>query len=118
LILKKAPSKLTFKKLLQKGETSLIDFWQKTRQEARETKEAEGILVKYVEGKKISAEEKIILKNQTFDIVKVIFIGIPLAVIPGFSIVMIFIVKIGRRYKVNVLPSAFNGKEDGKNKAP
>lgn len=96
-----------FKKILLKGENSLLDFWHKTRTEAAETKEAERILVKYVERKDITKEEKKILKNQTIDIAKVIFIGIPLAVIPGFSVVMIILVKLGKKYKFNVLPSAF-----------
>ena len=53
------------------------------------------------------------LKDQTFDLVKIVFIGIPLAVIPGFSIMMLIIVKIGRRYNFNVLPSSFRSDEKG-----
>ena len=79
--------------------------------EIQETKKAEKVFVKYVERKEVTVEEKEILKTQTFDMVKIIFIGVPLAVIPGFSIVMILLVKVGRRYNFNILPSAFAPKK-------
>jgi hypothetical protein len=99
--------KYIFKSILKKGEDSLHDFCQKSRNEIHETEQAEKIFVKYVERKEVTIEEKKILKNQTFDMVKIIFIGVPLAIIPGFSVVMIFIVKVGRKYNFNVLPSSF-----------
>jgi len=99
--------KIIFKSILKKGEDSLHDFWQKSRNEIKETQKAEKVFEKFIERKEVTSEEKEILKVQTFDIVKIIFIGIPLAVIPGFSIVMILIVKAGRKYNFNVLPSSF-----------
>jgi hypothetical protein len=109
-MLTKANPKYFLKKILKKGESSLVDFWKKSRNEINETKEAEKIFVKYVGGKEITENEKKILKYQTFDLIKIIFIGIPLAVIPGFSIVMIIIVRVGRKYKFNALPSSFVSK--------
>jgi hypothetical protein len=102
--------KYTIKNILKKGEDSLIDLWEKSKNEANETKEAEKILRKYVTRKEVTEEENKILKDQTFDLIKIIFIGIPLAVIPGFSVIMVIIVKAGRRYKFNVLPSSFVSK--------
>jgi hypothetical protein len=99
--------KPVFKKILLKGENSLLDFWHKTRIEVRETKQAEKIFIRYVENKEVSKEEKTALRNQSIDLAKVIFIGIPLAIVPGFSVVMIVLVKLGQKYKFNVLPSAF-----------
>jgi hypothetical protein len=105
-----------FNKIRQKGEDSLKDFWKKTRQEAHQTKEAEEILIRYAEGKGVTIEEKKLLKTESIDIAKVIFIGIPLAVIPGFSVVMILLVKLGNKYKFNVLPSAFAKPKEENNK--
>ena len=110
-MLNNSHKKYSFKNTLKKGEDSLIDFWKKSRNEVTETKDAEKVFVKYMEGKEITADEKKNLKNQTFDLIKIIFIGIPLAVIPGFSVVMIVLVKAGRKYKFNVLPSSFVSKD-------
>ena len=111
-------TKFILKKIIEKGERSLIDFWKKSQIEVKETKEAEKIFIKYIEGKEVTEAESKALKNQTFDLIRVIFIGVPLAIIPGFSIVMILVVKIGRKYKLNLLPSSFTSsqKEDIKNK--
>jgi hypothetical protein len=102
-----------FKKLVIKGEYSLKDFWHKTKQEAHETQEAEHVLAHMIEGKKVTKEEKKALENQSIDILKVIFIGIPFAIIPGFSIIMIILFKVGRKYNVNFLPSAFAPPKQG-----
>ncbi len=96
-----------FKRILKKGENSLHEFWQKSRNEIKETQQAEQIVEKYFEGKEVTREEKEILKNQTFDMAKIIFVGVPLAVIPGFSVVMILMVKAGKKYNFNILPSSF-----------
>ena len=103
----RAQRKNILKGILKKGEDSLHDFWRKSRNELDQTKQAEKVFVKYVERKEVTVEEKEILKTQTFDMVKIIFIGVPLAVIPGFSVVMILLVKFGKKYNFNVLPSAF-----------
>lgn len=104
--------KTTFiNRILKKGEASLIDFWVKTQNEARETKEAKDIFVKYIEGKKVTAIESKVMKNQFFDLLKVVFIGIPFALIPGSSVLMIVFVKVARKYKINVLPSSFDIKD-------
>ena len=112
--LKFQATRFVFKRILKHGEDSLIDFWHKTKQEAGETKEAEGIFVRYVEHKEVSEQEKAMLKTQSIDIAKVILVGIPLAVLPGFSLVMVVLVKLGRKYKFNVLPSAFAPPADKK----
>lgn len=101
------PRKNIFKSILKKGEDSLHDFWQKSRNEIKETEQAEDVFEKYIGGKEVTREEKEILKNQTFDIAKIVFIGVPLAVIPGFSLLMVLIVKLGRKYNFNILPSSF-----------
>lgn len=103
----RAQRKNILKGILKKGEDSLHEFWRKSRNELDQTKQAEKVFVKYVERKEVTIEEKEILKTQTFDMVKIIFIGVPLAVIPGFSVVMILLVKFGKKYNFNVLPSAF-----------
>jgi len=106
-----------FDKIRQKGEEALKDFWNKTRQEVHQTKEAEEILIRYAQKKGVTAEEKKLLKTESIDIAKVIFIGIPLAVIPGFSVIMILLVKLGNKYKFNVLPSAFAAPKEEERKS-
>jgi len=99
--------KIIFRTMLKKAEDSLHDFWKKSRNEIKETEQAEEVFEKYIGGKEVTSEEKEILKSQTFDMVKIVFIGVPLAVIPGFSLLMVLIVKVGRKYNFNVLPSSF-----------
>ncbi len=106
-MLSQTPEKNIFKSFLKKGEDSLYDFWQKSRNEIKETGQAGEVFEKYIGGKDVTNEEKEILKSQTFDMVKIVFIGVPLAVIPGFSLLMVLIVKVGRKYNINVLPSSF-----------
>lgn len=103
----RAQRKIIFNRILKKGESSLHDFWQKSSNELKETKEAEKVFTKYVEGKEVTIEERAILKNQTLDLIKIIFVGVPLAVIPGFSVIMVVIVRLGRKYNFNILPSSF-----------
>ena len=97
-------------KLVVKGENALKDFWHKTKQEVSETKQAEKIFIRYVEGQPISPGEKDAMKQQSLDILKIIFIGVPLAILPGFSIVMIVLVKLSQKYNFNIFPSAFSKK--------
>ncbi len=99
------------RKRLVKAEDALIDFWHSSRQEIHQTREAEKMALKYVKGQTINEEERLAIKEQGVDILKIVFIGVPLVVIPGFSIVMILLVKIGRRFNFNVLPSAFTHKD-------
>jgi len=103
----------------KKGEEGLVEFWNKTKQEANETIEAEKIAKRYIEGKSITEVEKKALLSQIADLLKIVFIGIPFALLPGFSVIIIVLVKIGRKLNVNFLPSAFApSKTTGKDKAP
>jgi hypothetical protein len=104
---KLAQLKFIFNKTLLKGKNSLNGFWLKTCLEATQTKQAGGICIKCVQGKEVTVEERKILWTQVIDIAKVILIGVPYIIIPGFTVVLIVLVKIGRKYKFNVLPSAF-----------
>lgn len=106
-MLYKIQRKNIYNRILAKGENSLHDFWQKSQREINETKEAEKVFVKYMKGIEVTAIEKEAFKTQTFDLMKILFIGVPLAIVPGFSVIMIVIVRVGRKYNFNVLPSSF-----------
>lgn len=104
--------KYSIKSILKRGEVSLKEFREMCRIEVIETKEAKEVFVKYVGGKGVTENEKKILLTQVFDLIKIVFIGIPLSIIPGFSIVIVFIVRVGRKYKFNILPTSFARKND------
>jgi len=93
--------------LITRAKNSLKDFWDKTNEEVTETVAAEKILTKYLKGQTVNQEERKFLGEQLLDILKIIFIGIPLVIIPGFSIVMLFLVKFSKKMGVNIFPSSF-----------
>lgn len=95
------------KNLITRAKDSLKDFWDKTNEEVTETVAAEKILTKYLKGQTVSQEEKKFFREQLLDLFKIIFIGIPLAIIPGFSFVMLFLVKISKKMGINIFPSSF-----------
>lgn len=76
--------------------------------EVSETKVASQILVKYLkEGNVTEAEEKE-LRVQVYDLLKILGIGIPFALIPGASLLLPFLIKIAQKKGVQILPTAFN----------
>ena len=80
--------------------------------EAKETKEASKILVKFLAEGKVSPEEEKELKTQVYDLFKMVGIGIPFFMIPGSSLLLPFLIKISSRYGVNLLPTSFTKTKD------
>ncbi len=101
-------------KIIQKIEDNAHHFLLSLKTEAFETKEATIIVQKYIKKGKISEEEEKILKNQMIDSLKFLGIVVPFVLIPGASILMPILIKVANKHNVQLLPSAFNKKEEVK----
>ncbi len=80
--------------------------------EAKETHQASKILVKFLREGKVAKEEEIELKQQVYDLLKMVGIGVPFFLIPGSSLLIPFLLKIANKRGVKLLPSAFNKNEN------
>jgi hypothetical protein len=76
--------------------------------EATETQVASKIFVKYIKEGNVSKKEEQELKTQVYDLLKVLGIGIPFALIPGASLLIPFLIKIANKKGIELLPTAFN----------
>lgn len=99
----------------KKATKALKVFAQDLGNEAKETKEASKILVKFLMEGSVSPEEEKELKTQVYDLFKMVGIGIPFFMIPGSSLLLPFLIKVSSRYGVNLLPTSFDHSKD-KNK--
>ena len=82
--------------------------------EASETQEASKIFVKYIKEGNVTKEEEQELKTQVYDLLKVLGIGVPFALIPGASLLIPFLIKIASKKGIDLLPTAFNDKKEEK----
>jgi len=76
--------------------------------EFSETKEAAEIIWRS-KNKNLTPDEKKKIKRQGADLVKITFLGALFAV-PGSGVLIIFLIKLGKRFGMNVLPSSFDKK--------
>lgn len=81
--------------------------------ETQETKQATMIAVKFVSKGSITKEEEKELRQQVFDILKTLGIGVPFALIPGASILIPILIKIAQKKGIKLLPSAFDDDSKG-----
>lgn len=96
----------------KKATKALKVFAQDLGNEAKETKEASKILVKFLMEGSVSPEEEKELKTQVYDLFKMVGIGIPFFMIPGSSLLLPFLIKVSSRYGVNLLPTSFDHSKD------
>jgi hypothetical protein len=96
----------------KKAAKALKVFAKDLGNEAKETKEASKILVKFIAEGKVSPEEEKELKTQVYDLFKMVGIGIPFFMIPGSSLLLPFLIKISSKYGINILPTSFNHKNE------
>lgn len=80
--------------------------------EVSETKVASQIVVKYIKEGNVTEEEEKELRIQVYDLLKVLGIGIPFALIPGASLLLPFLIKIAQKKGIQILPTAFNECEE------
>lgn len=80
-------------------------FWEATKREGKETKQAIGILRKMIKGQEVSDQEKSFFKKQASDVAK-IFPLIAIQGLPGGSVAITPLLKaIGNKYNFNPFPS-------------
>ena len=60
----------------------------------------------------VTADEEKELRTQVYDLLKMLGIGVPFALIPGASLLIPFLVKIAQKKGVDILPTAFAKNED------
>jgi hypothetical protein len=96
------------KKNRKKTAVAISTFAKNMSSEAKETKEASMLIVKFMKDGKISPEEEKELRMQVYDLFKMVGIGIPFFMIPGSSLLLPFLIKVSKRFGVNLLPSSFN----------
>jgi hypothetical protein len=65
-------------------------------------------LVKYIKQGNITKEEEKELRTQVYDLLKVLGIGVPFALVPGASLLLPFLIKLANKKGIKLLPSAFN----------
>lgn len=92
---------------VDKFKKSLKVFVSKVSNEADETKESAYIIGKYLKGETVTEEDDKKLKEQVFDMFKIIGIGIPFVLIPGASILLPIIISLSKKMKINLMPSSF-----------
>ena len=88
------------------------DFIVGVKNEAVDTKEASRIIIKYLSQQEITKKEEKHLKNQVFDLFKIVGIGIPFMLIPGATILIPFILKAAEKKGVDLFPSNFKSKKE------
>jgi hypothetical protein len=93
---------------VEKIKKSFKTFIEDSKSEAKETKEMLK-LIWNAKDKSLRPEERVKIKNQGLDLFKLTFLGV-LFVIPGTGILIIFLIKFGKRFGVNFLPSSFDKK--------
>lgn len=81
------------------------NFWEATKREGKETKQAIAILRKMIKGQEVTDKEKAFFKKQAGDIAK-IFPLIAIQGIPGGSVAITPLLKtIGKKYKFEPFPT-------------
>ncbi|MCB9189668.1 MAG: hypothetical protein H6598_08465 [Flavobacteriales bacterium] len=96
----------------KKAQKAMKTFAKDLSNEAKETREASKILVKFLMDGKITPDEEKELKTQVYDLFKMAGIGIPFFLIPGSSLLLPFLIKVASRYGVNLIPSSFDHSKD------
>ena len=92
----------------EKASKAFQDLIINIKTEATETQIASKIFVKYIREGNVTKEEEKELRTQVYDILKVMGIGVPFALIPGASLLLPFLIKIAKKKGIKILPTAFN----------
>ena len=92
---------------MKKLNLAIVDFLKRLTQEGNETSEAAIILARYAKGEKVSKEDMEKFRAQMIDVIKVLGIGVPFAIIPGSSLLLPLVIAIAKKYNIDILPSSF-----------
>jgi hypothetical protein len=87
-----------------------VDFsknvWGVTKREGKETKMAIQILRKMIKGMKVSDKEKLFLKKQSLDIMKLLPL-VAIQGIPGGSVAITpLLIALGKKYNFDIIPKS------------
>lgn len=96
----------------KKASKAMRLFLHNVGTEAKETKDASKILLKFIREGKVEEQEEEELKQQVYDLLKMVGIGVPFFLIPGSSLLIPFLMKIAEKRGVNLFPSAFTKDEE------
>jgi hypothetical protein len=96
----------------EKATVAFKGFIHNIGTEAKETKEASKVVVKFLKEGKVTKEEEKELKTQVYDLLKMMGIGVPFFLIPGSTLLLPFLIKLADKKGISLLPSAFNKKEE------
>lgn len=96
----------------KKASKAMRLFLHNVGTEAKETKDASKILLKFIREGKVEEQEEVELKQQVYDLLKMVGIGVPFFLIPGSSLLIPFLMKIAEKRGVNLFPSAFTKDEE------
>ncbi len=91
----------------KKTSKALYRFAKDFGNEAKETKEASLLVVKFLKEGKISPDEEKELRTQVYDLFKMMGIGIPFVLIPGSTLLLPFLIRVSKRFGINLLPTSF-----------
>ena len=92
---------------MKKLNLAIVDFLKRLKQEGNKTSEAAIILSRYAKGEKVSKEDMEKFRAQMIDVIKVLGIGVPFAIIPGSSLLLPLVIAIAKKYNIDILPSSF-----------
>ncbi len=96
----------TFKGLFKDSVDFSKNFWESTKREGKETRQALYILRKMIKGKEVTKAEKTFFRKQVGDVAKV-FPLIAIQGLPGGSVAITPLLKaLGKRYKFKPFPTA------------
>ena len=98
------------KKEIDKLNLIILDFLIRLKEEGHETSEAAQILARYTKGEKISKKDSEKFRSQMISVIKLLGIGIPLAIIPGSTLLLPLVVKVAKKYDIDILPNSFKEK--------
>jgi hypothetical protein len=96
----------------KKTSKALFQFAKDLGNEAKETKDASLLVVKFLKEGKISPQEEKELRTQVYDLFKMMGIGIPFVLIPGSTLLLPFLIRVSKRFGINVLPTSFTHNDD------
>lgn len=85
----------------------LKKFSENLNKEAKDTKTASSYVHKYMKGETLTQEESDAVRHQFYDILKMVGIGVPFALVPGASILIPVLIKIAKKNGVELMPSSF-----------
>jgi hypothetical protein len=87
-------------------------FFNSLKKEAKETKQASYLVVKFLKEGKLSKKEEKELKLQFYDVLKIMGVGIPFFMIPGSTVLVPFLIKLSRKLGLDIIPTSFKKDED------